>query len=42
MNRNLLIGIIAVISILIVIGVVVFVIIPLSQPHNPETIALQF
>ena len=39
MNRFLIIGIIAAVAIAIIVGVIVLVVIPLSQPHNPETIA---
>lgn len=39
MNRFLIIGIIAAIAIAIIVCVILFVVIPLSQPHNPETIA---
>ena len=38
-NRFLIIGIIVVVGIAITASVIVFVVIPLSQPHNPETIA---
>lgn len=37
MNRFLIIGIMVAIS--IIVGVIVLVVIPLSQPHDPETIA---
>ena len=39
MKRSLIIGIIAAIVIAVTAIVVLFVVIPLSQPHNPETIA---
>ena len=39
MNRFLIIGIIVAVAISIIIGVLVLVVIPLFQPHNPETIA---
>ena len=39
MNRNLIIGIICAVVIAIIAIVILFVVIPLSQPHNPETIA---
>ena len=39
MNHFLIIGIITAVAITIIIGVIVFIVIPLSQPHNPETIA---
>ena len=39
MNYFLIIGIITAVAITIIIGVIVFIVIPLSQPHNPETIA---
>ena len=39
MNRYLIIGIIAAIAATVIITVIVFVVIPLSQPHDPETIA---
>ena len=35
----LIIGIIAAVVTAIIVGVLLFVVIPLSQPHNPETIA---
>lgn len=38
LNRNLIIGIICVIIVTVVI-VISFIVIPMSQPHNPETIA---
>lgn len=39
MNHFLIIGIIVAEAITIIIGVIVFIVIPLSQPHNPKTIA---
>ena len=39
MNSYLIIGVITAITITITIIVITLVIIPLSQPHNPETIA---
>ena len=39
MNHFLIIGIITAVAITIIIGVIVFIVIPLSQPHDPETIA---
>ena len=39
MKRSLIIGIIAAIVIAVTVVVILFVVIPLSQPHNPETIA---
>ena len=39
MNRSLIIAIICAIVITTIVIVILFVVIPLSQPHNPETIA---
>lgn len=39
MNRNLIIGIIFAVVITIIAIIVLFVAIPLSQSHNPETIS---
>ena len=34
----MIIGIIVAVAIAIIVGVILLVVIPLSQPHNPETI----
>ena len=38
MNRNLIIAVICAVVITIITIIILFVVIPLSQPHNPETI----